>query len=420
MEGLARITRVVLENYKSIAFCDVSLNPLTVLVGPNGAGKSNFLDSLRCLSEGMKAPIENALHNRGGFEQVLRRGGDNIKYLGVRVEFATATETAGYYSIRLEKVTPGEHRLVREKCFVGGEFYEFDRDTFPMPYETQFRAVLKGNQERSTPPLNTTELSLFLPLMATYSEFSQVYALLSNFRFYNFSIGELRKPADDVDSNRILRADGTNLANVFYGLGVRDNIRSAYIPDGGLETERILQYLKAVTPDLTDVKTEAFGGLRAFRFFMKSTRQPFQVNQVSDGTVRSLAVLVALFQGVPAGRMVSGVGLEEPETALHPAAAGALFDAMQEASASVQVIATTHSADLLDKKEVNTDAILSVELEGGTTTIGHVDDTGRKALRERLYTAGELMRMNYLRPQPQPLPTDAEIESLLFGDLVPA
>ena len=46
MSGSAFITRVVLENYKSIADCDISLSPLTFFVGPNGSGKSNFLDAL--------------------------------------------------------------------------------------------------------------------------------------------------------------------------------------------------------------------------------------------------------------------------------------------------------------------------------------------------------------------------------------
>ena len=93
---------------------------------------------------------------------------------------------------------------------------------------------------------------------------------------------------------------------------------------------------------------------------------------------------------------------------------------MCEASQSVQVIATTHSADLLDKKEIDTEAILAVEMRGGTTQIGHVNETGRQALKERLYTAGELMRMNYLRPESSKTPDDSEIESVLFGDLVPA
>jgi hypothetical protein len=33
MTGRPLITRVVLENYKSIAYCDVKLGPLSILVG---------------------------------------------------------------------------------------------------------------------------------------------------------------------------------------------------------------------------------------------------------------------------------------------------------------------------------------------------------------------------------------------------
>jgi predicted ATPase len=178
--------------------------------------------------------------------------------------------------------------------------------------------------------------------------------------------------------------------------------------------------LQAINPALARVTTEAFGGFRAIKFFLKGSDDAFVASQMSDGTLRSLAILTALFQGVGGIRRVSLVGLEEPETALHPAASGVLFDAMREASASVQVIATTHSADLLDKKEIDSDAILSVELEGGRTHIGQVDQTSRKALKDRLYSAGELMRMNYLRPDSHSTPNDSEIESLLFGDLVPA
>ena len=46
MKDSTFITRVILKNYKSIAACDVQLQPLTFLVGRNGAGKSNFLDAL--------------------------------------------------------------------------------------------------------------------------------------------------------------------------------------------------------------------------------------------------------------------------------------------------------------------------------------------------------------------------------------
>lgn len=47
------------------------------------------------------------------------------------------------------------------------------------------------------------------------------------------------------------------------------------------------------------------------------------------------------------------VGLGEPESTLHPGAASALFDAISEASKRVQVVATSHSADLLDHNDLD-------------------------------------------------------------------
>ncbi|WP_343414230.1 AAA family ATPase [Candidatus Amarolinea dominans] len=54
MRDATFLRRVVLQNYKSIAGCDVQLGPLTFLVGPNGAGKSNFLDALRFVADALR------------------------------------------------------------------------------------------------------------------------------------------------------------------------------------------------------------------------------------------------------------------------------------------------------------------------------------------------------------------------------
>lgn len=69
----AKITRVKLKDYRSIAACDVALQSFTLLVGPNGAGKSNFLDSLRFLVHSMHAPLEQVLEVRSGIKSVLRK-----------------------------------------------------------------------------------------------------------------------------------------------------------------------------------------------------------------------------------------------------------------------------------------------------------------------------------------------------------
>jgi predicted ATPase len=376
MESRALITRVVLENYKSIAFCDVKLGPLSILVGPNGAGKSNFLDALRFLSELMNGPVETAFQNREGFSNVLRRGLSSTDHLGLRVEFVTSEGIAGLYSVRFAPRESTDYIMEREALALGG-----------------FRVDA------------TVEVAA--PSMARAPKLAPAVRLLSGCRFYYLVPNSFRQP---IPSNRerVLFRDGANLANVVHHISRTNRI----------VFDRITQYLKAIYPALQAVESTEAGTYRVLQF--RESEEIFHPLQVSDGTMRSLAVLVALFQRMAGAENVSLIGLEEPETALHPAAAGVLFDAMHEASTSVQVIATTHSADLLDKKEIDTDAILSVELVDGTTRIGHLDHTGRQALKQELYTPGELMRMNYLRPEPSKMPDDSEIETLLFEGLVPA
>jgi predicted ATPase len=378
MEGRALITRVVLENYKSIAFCDVKLGPLSILVGPNGAGKSNFLDAFRFVSELMNLPEERAFQRREGFSNVLRRSAPSANHLGLRVEFITSAGAAGLYSVRFAPGESTDYIVEREKCEAGGVGFDS-------------RAGRLG-----------------APRMAQNPKYSAAFWLLSDCRFYNL-VPEVLRGLAPSSRERVLSSDGSNLANVVQ------YISGMYNDD---TFERITQYLQAIYPALRAVESTEAGGYRVLQFH--ESNGIFHPLQISDGTLRSLAVLVALFQRMAGADDVSLVGLEEPETALHPAAAGALFDAMREASASVQVIATTHSADLLDKKEIDTDAILSVELVEGTTRIGHLDHTGRQALKQELYTPGELMRMNYLRPEPSKIPDDSEIESVLFEGLVPA
>jgi hypothetical protein len=45
------------------------------------------------------------------------------------------------------------------------------------------------------------------------------------------------------------------------------------------------------------------------------------------------------------------------------------------------------------------DSILAVAFDEGSTRIGHLDEFGRSAIRDHLYTAGELLRMRQLEPE---------------------
>ena len=120
----------------------------------------------------------------------------------------------------------------------------------------------------------------------------------------------------------------------------------------------------------------------------------------SDGTLRALGILLSLFQ-TGNGKRITLVGMEEPEIALHPAAAGILLDALREASRESQIVVTSHSPDLLDITDLASESILAVNKEKGDTEIASIDQASVAMLRQGLYTPGELLRLGQLEPDTQ-------------------
>jgi hypothetical protein len=92
------------------------------------------------------------------------------------------------------------------------------------------------------------------------------------------------------------------------------------------------------------------------------------------------------------------VAIEEPEHALHPGAASVLRDALRVAATQRQVLATSHSPDLLDDRAIVPESIVSVVSAGGETKAGPVNEASRGALRDGLFTVGELLRIDQLAP----------------------
>ena len=124
----------------------------------------------------------------------------------------------------------------------------------------------------------------------------------------------------------------------------------------------------------------------------------FPAASMSDGTLRAFACIMAVFQTVKPYGAPSLVAIEEPETALHPAAMRALVAAFDEATALTQILITTHSPDLLDAEEVNPENVRVVQLINGKTVIGPVDEASVEIIQRNLSTLGRLERENQLMP----------------------
>ena len=66
------------------------------------------------------------------------------------------------------------------------------------------------------------------------------------------------------------------------------------------------------------------------------------------------------------------------------------------------MLVTSHSPDLLDNKDLDPKEVLSVVSEQGVTRVAPLHDFGLQAMKEHLYTAGELLRMDQLGPAEPP------------------
>ena len=403
METPVFITRVVLNNYKSIKECSVPLGPLTFLVGQNGSGKSNFLDALRLVADGLNTSLEHALRERGGINEVRRRSSGHPTHFGIRIEWVLSNGSTGIYAFRVGSQKKGGFEVQREECRVfppgglAGSFFRVEC------------GVLKEADAKVSPPASSDRL--YLVAAAGLPAFRPLYDALSHMGFYNLNPEVIREP-QPPDTGEVLKRDGSNLASV---LGLLEK-------DGGVG--RIVELLSKVVPGIQNIEIKHVGKKETleFRQLVGTNKDSwrFMAENMSDGTLRALGVLTALFQSSKAsGKRIPLVGIEEPEAAVHPGAAGVLRDGLRAASEITQIIVTSHSPDLLDDKEISNEHILSVVNRNGETSIGSLDIAGRTAIKDCLYTAGELLRLNQMEPDEAALEKVSPAQLELFSEYKP-
>ncbi|MCA1673945.1 MAG: ATP-binding protein, partial [Actinobacteria bacterium] len=221
---------------------------------------------------------------------------------------------------------------------------------------------------------------------------------LSMIRAVNPAPDAMRVPREET-ADQPLSADAGNAATVLRAL-------QSWNSDG---FQKVEDYLRAITPSIGRIDIAGLGSWALLTFLVGSSASPsdtiIEARSMSDGTLHALGSLIALFDtGASVGHRhyIATVGLEEPESALHPAAVGVLMDAIRDAADDRQVVVTSHSPDLLDIPVVEVEEILAVRWVEGRTVVDRLDEAGLLALRDQLFSPGQLMRSDQLQPRGGP------------------
>lgn len=403
------LSRLRIQNFRSIADLDIPLGPLTVLVGPNGSGKSNIVDALRFVRDALTRGLDQAVRDRDGFDTIRHWTGAGLTP-GLTIEVGFNTESgylqygftlssskASEYRVKSEFITIRPRRLKNTFSLKRDPRSQSRQNFLLIPEEnypsfdpsTRVNDAVRWGDETKLFGLDIVYINDGIGITGdNYYTQRDAEILLKGEIFYDLHLSDLRQPQRLV-SEWPLDERGQNLAAVLRGILKRK----------GEDMEDIRAVLARLVDGVKDVSVRTVGGYLVTRLHYATVSGKDRVadlSQESDGTVRMLGMLAALYQN-PAPPLIV---LEEPEANLHPGALGVLAGVLKQASTRGQVLVTTHSPDLLD--HLPPESFVVVEKVDGETKAGPLRQEQREAVRQKLFSPGELMRMEGLERETTP------------------
>lgn len=385
------ITRLRVKNYKGLANVDIQFDRLNVLVGANGSGKSSLVDVLQFIRDALGRSLDSAILDRHGMSAIRTWSAKGQTFdVSIAIE-VTGSGWIGWYEVVVGGETRGDYHIKQERIqyritlenilpqtIQRDVTIRIDEGAF-VDYPEELKNVIHR--------FNSDTTTLKFPLVQLlHPALSELYAFLSNMSFYTIYPDALREPQKPSNPHP-LEEQGRNLASVLRHLKNTDTEA----------LQNITEALAQVVPGVRAYSVAEVGGYLVTRLHHESddpasdrNGPAFELAQESDGTLRMLGILTALYQS-PARPVIT---IEEPELAIHPGALGVLCDVINEASLRSQIMLTTHNPDLLDRLPDAT--FLVVERKDGISTIGPLSDGQQQAITKKLFSPGELMRVQGL------------------------
>jgi predicted ATPase len=336
---------------KILSFDDseIKLGQLNVLIGANAVGKSNLIEVIGLL-QAAPTNLTTAILRGGGVRQWLWMGdpGDvpvariecelNLAHRrdsGVLVYELDFSGDAGGFVIQNERLIRRSGSSAKAVFFRrdGGILY------IRIPGGAEQKTGVSTSESVLSQLKNPADTT---PITQVGLDFSQIRI----YREFRTSPGSpVRVGISTAARKDLLTEGGDNLALMLHELNFLDR------------HERIRGYLRRFCERFEDVKIDVGEGLA--RTFLREAGlgEMLPAIRMSDGTLKFLALLAALFHPKPPPLLC----IEEPEVGLHPDAMHLVAEALVEASQSMQLIVTTHSDALIDALTDQPESVLVCE-----------------------------------------------------------
>ncbi len=403
---------ISIHHFRSLDNVEIDLSNINIFVGNNASGKTNVIDAIRLVRDSISNGLDRAIGDRHGIESVRQWSPTRPFRLSMTLNLDEGEKFKGKYQFSIDSAR-GEIRVFHEDA----EIYE-QSDIFESNNKTELqilhsKKVFKRNQKGkieitewnylASPEDEPFNPSIFFESPSLYGskpevrsltfpqpdelylgsrspwQFGSLRSRLANFQAYSIFPNTLRMP-QDPSNETFLAPEGRNLASVFKRM--RRSSR-------GVEAlNQITEAMQAIMPNLERISILSLGGYLVPQFHIiepSGKKHVFNVSQLSDGSLRVLGLLTALYQ-VPRPSIIA---LEEPEQTVNPGVLTVLADSIKEVSRRSQILVTTHSPNLLD--EFPPEAVKTVEYVGGRTRVDNVSANQMHIVRDRLFTLGELL-----------------------------
>lgn len=325
------IERIKIENFKSIRELNLELKPMNILVGANGAGKSNFLSFFKLTSQIHKHRLQEYITNN--IDKLLYFGRKRSNKIFGFIDF----DNKYAFSFFVKPSLNSNLGVIKDEKLL------YNKNSLQKIDYKNWITLLGTRGDSFETSVFGKSGNLSVENNKFIDEYNNQLDILSDrffniYHFHDTGNSSPMKQMNKLNDNRYLREDGKNLASFLYYLQKKHSE----------DFKKIERHIRSVGNffDKFDLKPDRLNERQIeLRWLDKGSTESFDAYDLSDGTLRFMALTTLLMQP----DLPKTIIIDEPELGLHPFAINKLAAMMKRAAAKgSQVIVSTQSTDLVD------------------------------------------------------------------------